>query len=1040
MRRILMSTTRLVLVALPVLASAQVSAQCAPDPVASNGTVTCSGSDPDGIDVSAYSNVLVDILPGANVGTVRIRSGSVVVGQRGSPATLSKIVVAVDSQSDPVFPVTAFNYGAITNGTEVPFAPMERLLVYNYGQVGGRLSGKLVNFEDATVARLEGPMLNAGSVSTAVFLSDQVDFQITNAAGGMVNGDVPMALSPFEFAVEKFEPENYRFENFGMVAGHAGVSAAPGVVDPSIRAGIFSIDAEIVNRATGRILGALLVTEQRTSLARNQGARNFGRIDGGVVLIGQHGDDPRPRGEPPGILGRFVNEDGGRVGGRIIASSGRFEQRAGSAFDPGTTLHPSAIERRRGAGRGIPALEIAPGTVSIAGNHTVDCVTGDPVVVFQTRPRLGQLELLAGATLTVSPSTQCSYEGQITGLGTLRKTGSAAYIYSGTATHGSTVVQQGLWFANGTQGPMTIENSGIVIGIGRMGDTLVRNGGRLAPGGTPGTLAAGSLTMQSPSVFEFEANATGSDLLDVAGTVSLGGATLDPRLLAGYIHQPGRAMTMIANDGADPVVGTFGGRAEGAEFTLGGFPFRIRYAAGTGNDVLLFALDPAAAITLAPVAGTPNEGAPVTLTATVTGTTPTGVVTFRDGTTPIAGCVDQPLMPNGDSATASCTTSALAAGARSLSAVYGGDNTNPSRTSVAVTATINGQPNLSAPTSLSVLEDSVGAPLAITVGDPESGATAVVLWATSGDAALVSDTALAAGFSGSGANRTLTVAPNADAFGSTTITLAASDPAGAARTAPLALTVTPVNDPPAFTLGGNPAHPTGTTGAQSRPGFVLQLSPGPLEAAQAVTLSISELEDAGNLVTDAALATDGTLSYTLSGASGVARLQVVAQDNGGTTDGGRDRTQREFRIVVGNGADLQAGLKRVAPDPVTGRRAYRITARNNGPANLAGVSVRGVVAAGLSDLSWTCTGACAAASGTGAPLLVGDFPAGAVATIVLQGAVDAAAPFVSLEATIAPPAGVVVLNPADDRATLVEAAGSDGLLRDGFEPVLQRPE
>jgi hypothetical protein len=462
--------------------------------------------------------------------------------------------------------------------------------------------------------------------------------------------------------------------------------------------------------------------------------------------------------------------------------------------------------------------------------------------------------------------------------------------------------------------------------------------------------------------------------------------------------------------------------------------------AGTGNDVVLIALDPAAAITLAPVAGTPNEGAPVTLTATVTGTAPTGVVTFRDGATPIADCLDRPLTPNGNSATASCTTSALPAGARSLNAVYGGDNTNPSRTSVAVTATINGRPSLSAPASLSMLEDSVGAPLAITVGDAESGATAVVLWATSGDAALVSDTALAAGFSGSGANRTLMVAPNADAFGSTTITLATSDPAGAVRTAPMALTVTPVNDPPAFTLGGNPAHAAGTTGAQSRPGFVSQLSPGPLEGAQAVTLSISELEDGGNLVTDAVLATDGTLSYTLSGASGVARLQVVAQDNGGTTDGGRDRTQREFRIVVGNGADLQVGLTRVASDPVPGRRAYRITARNNGPANLAGVSVRGAVAAGLSDLSWTCMGACAAASGTGAPLLVGDLPAGAVATIVLQGAVDTAAPFVSLEATIAPPAGVFVLNPADDRATLVEAAGGDGLLRDGFEPVLQRAQ
>jgi len=299
---------------------------------------------------------------------------------------------------------------------------------------------------------------------------------------------------------------------------------------------------------------------------------------------------------------------------------------------------------------------------------------------------------------------------------------------------------------------------------------------------------------------------------------------------------------------------------------------------------------------------------------------------------------------------------------------------------------------------------------------------------------------VAAGLGGSGANRTLAITPRADAFGGTTITLAASDPAGAVRTAPLALTVTPVNDPPTFALGGNPAHAAGTTGAQSRPGFVSQVSAGPGEAAQAVLLAVSELEDAGNVVSDAALAPNGSLTYTLSGASGTARLQVTAQDNGGTTHGGVDRAQREFRIVVGNGADLQVGLARVLPDPGPGRRAYRITARNNGPADLASVTVRTLVAAGLSDLAWSCTGACAAASGTGTPTLVSDLAAGAVATLVLQGTVDAAAPFVSLEATIAPPAGVSVLNPADDRATLVEASGVEGLLRDGFEPVLQRAE
>lgn len=1025
---------------LAMLPSPEATAQCAPDPVANGGTVTCSGSDADGIDVTASTNVTVDVLPGANVGPVRIRSGSVVVGQSGAPATVERVQFpnASGSPSDPVVPVLVFNYGTITSGTELNIGPVARLLVYNYGQVNGRVIGKLLNFAGANVAQLRGGMLNAGTVAGAAFYADEVDFQVTNESTGVVNGDVPLRIQPYgvDFATSFFEPDNYRFDNAGLITGSAGVDFGSNTVDAGVRRGTVAIDVATINRASGRIMGSLVVTEQRRSAFLGQGARNFGRIDGGVVLIANDGVDPRPLGDPPGILGLVVNEDGGRVGGRVIASAGRFEQRANAIFEPGTTLHPSAVNRQRGVG----VVELARGTISISGTHTVACVTGDPVVASNTRPAMGRLELLSGATLTISPTVDCGYEGEINGAGTLRKTGPAAYVYSGTAIHPSTVVQQGLWFANGDQRAVTIENSGIVIGIGRMGDTLVRNGGRLAPGGTPGTLAAGSLTMQSPSVFEFEANASVSDRLDATGTVALGGATLDPRLLAGYTHQPGRAMTMIANDGTDAVTGTFANRAEGAEFTLGGFPFRIRYGAGDGNDVVLFALDPAAAVTLAPVSGMPNEGAPVTLTATVTGTAPTGVATFRDGGTPIAGCVDRPLVPNGNSATASCTTSALAAGPRSLTVVYGGDNANPTRTSTAVALTINGRPSLSAPSSLSVLEDATAVPLAISVGDAESGAADVTLSATSGDPALVTDAALAAGLGGSGANRTLAITPNADAFGSTTITLAATDPAGAVRTAPLALTVTPVNDPPTFALGGNPAHPAGTTGAQSRPGFVSQASAGPGESAQTVAVTVAELEDAANVVTDAAFAPNGTLTYTLTGAGGVARLQVTAQDNGGTADGGRDRTQRDFRIVVGNGADLQVGLVRALPDPGPGRRAYRITARNNGPADLAGVTVRGLVAAGLTDLSWTCTGTCAAASGAGAPTVVGDLAAGAVATIELHGSVDIAAPFVSLEATIAPPAGVAVLNPGDDRATLVEAAGTEGLLRDGFEPVLQRGE
>src|SRR5262249_50769048 len=55
-------------------------------------------------------------------------------------------------------------------------------------------------------------------------------------------------------------------------------------------------------------------------------------------------------------------------------------------------------------------------------------------------------------------------------------------------------------------------------------------------------------------------------------------------------------------------------------------------------------------------------GASVTLTATVSGSTPTGAVAFNDGGSAIAGCAAVALSGGGGSSpTASCTTSALTA-------------------------------------------------------------------------------------------------------------------------------------------------------------------------------------------------------------------------------------------------------------------------------------------------------------------------------------------------------------------------------------------
>jgi hypothetical protein len=111
-------------------------------------------------------------------------------------------------------------------------------------------------------------------------------------------------------------------------------------------------------------------------------------------------------------------------------------------------------------------------------------------------------------------------------------------------------------------------------------------------------------------------------------------------------------------------------------------------------------------------------GTAVVLSATVTpasgGGTPTGTVTFKDGTTALGtGTL------NG-TGLAQFTASALAVGAHSITAVYGGDSADLTSTSAATTVTISAPPPPAAPTGLTATAGNAQVTLAWTAS---SGAT-----------------------------------------------------------------------------------------------------------------------------------------------------------------------------------------------------------------------------------------------------------------------------------------------------------------------------
>jgi uncharacterized protein with beta-barrel porin domain len=122
-------------------------------------------------------------------------------------------------------------------------------------------------------------------------------------------------------------------------------------------------------------------------------------------------------------------------------------------------------------------------------------------------------------------------------------------------------------------------------GNGTIGNLSV-TGGTLAPGNSIGTLTVGNLSLDAASTLEIEVNSNAtSDIVSANGLVSLGGASLVIREIAGSMFAASDffEFTIIENDGADAVSGTFGTIDNDLAF----LETNLLYSGGDGNDVVL---------------------------------------------------------------------------------------------------------------------------------------------------------------------------------------------------------------------------------------------------------------------------------------------------------------------------------------------------------------------------------------------------------------------------------------------------------------------
>ena len=171
----------------------------------------------------------------------------------------------------------------------------------------------------------------------------------------------------------------------------------------------------------------------------------------------------------------------------------------------------------------------------------------------------------------------------------------AGILILGTANNftGATTVNAGLLRVDGSiaNSAATVKSGATLGGTGTTGAASIGKGGTLAPGASAGILRTGDLTLAAGAIFGIEiggnAAGAGHDQVKVTGSVSLGGAALDGALIGGFAALFGESYTIIDNDGANSISGTFAGLAEGAVATIGKMRMGVTYQGGNGNDVAL---------------------------------------------------------------------------------------------------------------------------------------------------------------------------------------------------------------------------------------------------------------------------------------------------------------------------------------------------------------------------------------------------------------------------------------------------------------------
>lgn len=197
------------------------------------------------------------------------------------------------------------------------------------------------------------------------------------------------------------------------------------------------------------------------------------------------------------------------------------------------------------------------GTLTLTGANTYTggtTVTGGTLVASTTSLPTGQaVAINSGSTLSFDQTAAGTFTGNITGSGTLQKSGTGALTLANTTATAASI-QAGALFFNSGLGATTVASGAFLGGNGTITGNLA-NSGTVSPGTSPGTInVTGNFTQGSSGLLFIEiASAASFDRLVMTGSAALAG-TLQYAILGGF-NPLGQSFTFLT---ASSVSGTFG--------------------------------------------------------------------------------------------------------------------------------------------------------------------------------------------------------------------------------------------------------------------------------------------------------------------------------------------------------------------------------------------------------------------------------------------------------------------------------------------------